>query len=92
MAMICTPGFILGQQGSESYKQRATGGGPTFQERKRIRLSYELCGGTMAASSLRQHMERTHGIVFLQVRGGDVGGEGLEVYKVSFPWILNIVD
>ena len=37
-------------------------------------------------------MERAHGRVFPQVRGVDVGGGGLEVYKVSFPWILKLVD
>ena len=46
----------------------------------------------MAASSLRHHMERAHGRLFLQVRGVDVGGGGLEVYKMSFPWILKSVD
>ena len=69
-----------------------TGEGPTFQERIRTRISCEVCGGTMAASSRIQHMEIAHGIVLLQVRGVDVGGGGLEVYKVSFHWILKLVD
>ena len=46
----------------------------------------------MDASSLRHHMDRTHGRVLLQVRGVDVGGGGLEVNKVSFPRILKLVD
>ena len=46
----------------------------------------------MDASSRIQHMEIAHGRVLLQVRGVDVGGGGLEVYTVSFPWILNLVD
>ena len=46
----------------------------------------------MAAYSLRHHMERAHGRVFPQVRVVDFGGGGLEVYKVSFPQILNLVD
>ena len=46
----------------------------------------------MAASSLRHHIERAHGRVLPQVRGVDVRGGGLEVYKVSFPWILKSVD
>ena len=37
-------------------------------------------------------MERIHGRVLLQVREVDVGGGGLEVYKVSFPRILKSVD
>ena len=46
----------------------------------------------MAASSLRHHTERAHGRVLPQVRGVDVGGGGLEVYKVSFPRIIKSVD
>ena len=46
----------------------------------------------MAASSLQNHTERAHGRVFPQVRGVDVGGGGLEVYKVSFTRILKSVD
>ena len=37
-------------------------------------------------------MERAHGRLLQQARVVDVGGGGLEVYKVSFPWILNLVD
>ena len=37
-------------------------------------------------------MERAHDKVLPQVRGVDVGRGGLEVYKVSFPRILNLVD
>ena len=36
-------------------------------------------------------MERAHGRVLSQVRGVDVGEGGMEVYKVSFPWILKAV-
>ena len=46
----------------------------------------------MAASSMRHHMGITHGRVFPHVMGVDVGGGGIEVYKVSFPWILDLVD
>ena len=59
--MICTLGFIWGQQGAEAYKRRSTGEGTTFWEIKRTRVIYEECGETMAASSLRHHMERAHG-------------------------------
>ena len=38
-AVICTPGFIWGQQVDESYKRQATGEGPTFRERNRTRVS-----------------------------------------------------
>ena len=46
----------------------------------------------MAASSLQNQTERAHGKVLLQVRGMYVGGGGMEVYKVSFPCILKLVD
>ena len=55
-------------------------------------VSCKECGETMAASSLRNNMERAHGRVSPKVRGVDVGGGGLEVYKVSFPRILKLVD
>ena len=37
-------------------------------------------------------MEISHVILLTQVRGVGVGGGGLEVYNVSFPWILKLVD
>ena len=37
-------------------------------------------------------MERSHGIVMLQVRGVDVGGGGTDIYKVSLPRILKSVE
>ena len=55
-AVICTPGFIWGQQGAEVYKQLSTGEGPTFWESNKTRLSCEECGETMADSYLRHHM------------------------------------
>ena len=33
-----------------------------------------------------------YGRLLPQVRGADVGGGGMEVYKVSFYWILKLVD
>ena len=90
--MICTPGFIWGQQGVEAYTWIVTGEGTTFQERKRTRGSCEECWGTMAASYLRQHMERSHGIVLPQVREVDIRGGGPEIYKVSLPRILKSVE
>ena len=91
-AVICTTGFIWGQQGAEAYKLRATGEGPTFRERNKTRLSCEECVETMAASSLRHHIDRAHVRVLPQVRGVDVGVVGLEVYKVSFIRILKLMD
>ena len=46
----------------------------------------------MVVSSLRHHMERSHGIVVRQGRGVDVEGGGSEIYKVSFQQILKSVD
>ena len=46
----------------------------------------------MDASYLRHHMERSHGRLLMQVRGVDVGRGGLEVYKVSLPRILMLVE
>ena len=55
-------------------------------------VSCEMCGEKISASSLRYHMEITHVRVLLQVRGVDFGGGVLEVYKVSFTWLLKLVD
>ena len=46
----------------------------------------------MAASYLQHHMERAHGRVLPQVRGVDIRGGGMEVYKESFAQILKLVD
>ena len=46
----------------------------------------------MYASSLRHHVAKAHVRVLPQVRGVDVGGGVLEVYKVSFSRILKSVD
>ena len=65
---------------------------PTFQERKRTRVFCKECGDTMNASSLQHHTERACVRLFPQMWDVDVGGGGLEVYKVSFPRILKSVD
>ena len=91
-AVICTSGFIWGEQVSKAYKQQATGEGPTLQERKKTRVICKECGETMADSSLQNHTKRAHGRVLLQVKGVDDGGGGLEVYKLSFTWILESMD
>ena len=46
----------------------------------------------MEESSLRYHMERSHGIVLPQIRGVEFGGGGPETYKVSFPRILKSLE
>ena len=91
-AMICTPVFIWGKQVFEAYKWRDTGEVSTFLKINRTRVSCKDCGGTMDASSMRHHMERSHGKVLQQVRGVDVGGGGQEFYKDFFPRILNLVE
>ena len=73
-------------------KKCSTREGTTFRERKRTRVSCEECGETMADSSLQNHMDRAHGKVLTKARGMDVSGGGLEVYKMSFTWILKSVD
>ena len=46
----------------------------------------------MAASSLRHNTERSIVRVSPKVRGVEVRGGRMEVYKVSFTWILKLVD
>ena len=45
----------------------------------------------VATSSLRHHMDITHGIVLTHTRGVDVGGGVTEIYVVYFPRLLNLV-
>ena len=68
-AMVCTPGFIKGQQGTATYKSIAKGEGGTFQERIKTRVSYEEKRGRMVASSLSHHTNSTHGIGLIQNQG-----------------------
>ena len=90
-AMVCTPGFIWGQQRTFFYKRRAMGEGDTFWDRKKTRVICTEYGGEMVVSSLCPHMERTHGRVLPHTREVDVGGGGLEKYVVSFPQVLKLV-
>ena len=39
--VICKPGFIWGQQGSEAYKRQAIEEGPNFWEKKITRVHFE---------------------------------------------------
>ena len=44
-----------------------------------------IAEGSMAASYLQHHMERSNGIVLPHIRGVEVGGGGgVETYNVSF--------
>ena len=74
--MECTPGIVSGYLGKEAYKRRATGEGATFQEWRRTQVGCADCGDLVAASSLRHHVERSHGISLPQTRGVNVGGGG----------------
>ena len=59
-SMLFLLGLIWGQQGVEAYNRRATGEGPTFQERKRTRVSCKECGGKWTRTTIstiwRGHM------------------------------------
>ena len=87
-AVLCTPGFIWGQLIVKEYKRRATGEEATFREQKKTRVSCEECRIEMTALSLRDHMERSHGIVMLQTQEVDVGGGVPEIYAVPFSQVL----
>ena len=86
--MFCTPGFIWGKWGDQSYKQQATGEGATFQERKRLQVSFTKCRVTIAQPSLKQHMTNQHGICVPQTRGVDEKREGTANYVLSLPKVL----
>ena len=45
--MVCTPGFVWGQQGAALYKRRATGEGDMFREQKKTKVRCEECGREM---------------------------------------------
>ena len=67
-------GVCWAQQGAAAYKRRTMVEGSTFWGRKRTRVSYAECGGTMAESSLCHYMERSHCIVLPYTRGLNFGG------------------
>ena len=90
--MVFVPGLIWGQIGKEEYKQRSTGEGATFHDRRRTRVSCSACGAAVAASSLRHHMEISDGVIPQQTRVLDVGMGVPTTYVVSFPRILKLVE
>ena len=65
--MVCTPGFIWRKWEELAQKRQATGEEETFRERKKLRVSYTVCGVTMAASYVKTHMVRSHGICIPQM-------------------------
>ena len=91
-AMICTQGLIWVQIREAMYKRRETGEGEKFWERKRTSVSYLECGTEVAASSIRNHLWQSNGVILPQTRGVHVGGGGATTYVVSFPRILKLVE
>ena len=91
-AMVYNPIFIWGQKSEVLYKWRVTGEGVTFRERNSTRLSCEVCGSTMAVSSLQNHLYRAYGKIMTQTRGVDVKGGGAETYVVSSQRIVKLVE
>ena len=47
--VVCVPGFIWGEWRGQAYKRRETGEGAKFRDRKRVQVSCNKCGVTMAA-------------------------------------------
>ena len=74
--VVCTPGFVWGQQLEAEYKRRSMGECSTFRERKITRESCYEYGEMMSASLLLHHMERSHGRVMTKTWGVDVGKGG----------------
>ena len=50
-----------------------------------------MCGVVVAASYLKSHMTRSHGICVPRTRGVDEGGGGPTIYVVCFPKVLQEV-
>ena len=73
-ALVCTPRYIWGECIEVAYKCRSTRDVETFGERKQARLSFKICGVTVAASSLRGHMVRQHGNITMQTIEVEIGG------------------
>ena len=69
-AMVCTPKFIWEKWGETAYKQRATGEGETFRERKKTRMNFTKYGVTVVASYLKTHMAQIHVICTPPDKGG----------------------
>ena len=90
-ATVCTPRLMWGKWGELAYKRQATGESETFRERNKTRASCSMCGVTVAASYLKTHMARSHGICIHQTRGVDGVGGGPTTYVVPSPKVLQEV-
>ena len=89
--MVCTPCFIWGEWGGESYKRRVMGERATFRERNRLQVSCAEHDVTMAQLYIKQHMASLHGVCVPQPRGVNDKGELPTTYVVSLPRILPLV-
>ena len=81
---MCTPTCIWGKWSEAAYKCRATREGGTFRERKRVGVSFTVCGVTVTASSLKGLVERQHGRSAPQKREVEIGGGGGGGYLCGF--------
>ena len=55
--IVCMPVFVWEKWLEAEYKQRATGEGATFRERKKTQVSFIECGVTVSESYMKAHME-----------------------------------
>ena len=72
-----------------TYKRRTMGGGgATFRERKKTRVSCTMCGVAVVSSYLKARIARSHGIWVPHTRGVYEVGGGTSTYVVSFPRVV----
>ena len=62
-----------------------------FRDKNRTRVSCIDCGVVVAASYMKQHMDRQHGGSVPQKRVFDVGWVEPTTYVVSFPLVMKTV-
>ena len=62
-SMVCTPVFIWGKIREEAYKRRATGEGSDVSGEEMDEGKFIRVWGFSGGSSLRHHMEISHGII-----------------------------
>ena len=82
----------MGPTANSSLQDDSTGIRGTFWEWKRSRVSCAECREVMVESFLRHHMESSHGIVLPHNRGVEICGGGSKTNRVSFTWVLKLVD
>ena len=56
-----------------------------------MRVSCSDCGAAVVVSSLRHHMEQSHGVILPHMQVVDMGRVGPTTYMFSFPRILKLV-